>query len=241
MGLAVFTFHNIEIYVIAVDEVCVVRLIHVVQSRVVDEGADASHRDVAHADVGLAAVDEASLGIDTLFMDFRLQCFDELRTSKQNVWLAAIALELTNFGSEGLCERLVGRGDGDSVVANESAISPELVTSGSAVDATDDALRGVISDEERETWDKLVVLRAVVPEHFVERARPAFGHIRELMLKDIGENSDVALRVSADVCAVKGIDDRDAVNLELGEGQRDTSMDFLPREGHTLHVVRIVV
>ncbi len=199
MGLAVFTFHNIEIYVIAVDEVCVVRLIHVVQSRVVDEGADASHGDVAHADVCLAAVDEAGLGVDTLLMDFGLQGFDELRTSEQNVGLAAITLELTNFGSEGLREGLVGRGDGDGVVANESAVSPELVTSGSAVDATDDALGGVISDEEGETWDKLVVLGAVVPEHLVERARPAFGHIRELMLKDVGEDSDVAFRVSADV------------------------------------------
>lgn len=241
MGLSVFALHDIQAKVARVNEVAVVRLVEVVKGRVVDELTNAAHRDSGHADIILAVVDEALLRVVTLFEHFGFQLLKELGAASQDVWLAAVALELTDFISESLGQGLVGRGGRNLVGTDKGSVSPELIARGGSVDATNNARGGVVSDEEGKSRDKLVVLGAVLPKHFVERTRPAFSHVSQLVFKQVGQNGDISFGVSADVGAVKRVNDRDAVKLEFGKGKRDTSMDFLPGEGHTLEVVRVII
>lgn len=239
MGLLVLAVHDVELQVALVDEVDVVRLTQGIQGRVIHELADATHADVSHAELGGAAVEEAGLGVDTLLEDFFFQLSQGSGTAEDEVRLATEAGQLADFGPEELGQRLIGlRGD-DFVRTDGRTVTPGRDEG--TVDTADGTRGGVVGDEGRDARDELRVLGAVLPEHLVERASPAFGHVRELVLEEAGEGGHFAVGVLAGRGTVEGVDDGDTVVLELRQGDGDTGVDFLPRVVDPLEVGRVVV
>src|SRR3546814_8047958 len=64
VGLHVLAFHHHQEEVTGVDKVDEILAAQVVERRVIDEGADAAHGDVRHADVRGTLVDEARLRVE---------------------------------------------------------------------------------------------------------------------------------------------------------------------------------
>src|SRR3546814_18704864 len=80
VGLHVLAFHHHQEEVTGVDKVDEILAAQVVERRVIDEGADAAHGDVRHADVRVTLADEARLRVDALLVDLGFQ-----RTERRSV------------------------------------------------------------------------------------------------------------------------------------------------------------
>ena len=236
--LLVFAVHHHEVDVRLVDEVSTVGVTEVVQGRIVHEGTDTAHGDASEADVRVR-LGEAFLGVDALGGDFLVEVFQEAGTTEDQGRLAAEAGELANFLAEEFADLLLAGNPDDGVGADGRAVAPLDV--GSTVDTSDGAGGGVVRDQRREAGNDLGVLGAVEPEHLVEGAGPAFRHVLELFVEDAGEDREVALGVLGRGGAGGGIDDGKTVVLQLGERQRDASMDFLPGERGALRIGRVGV
>lgn len=246
MHLLVFAFHRVKLESFSVDDVGVVALVaregtggqEVIQGRIVDELTETEQRGDADGDIG--ALGEAGLGEETLGGDFSLKELKEARTAEDHVRLAAITLQLTDFLTETFDDVRLTGGVGERI----GAILPQLLATKGGVtgDTTGgtNVIRGSGLDESLDTSDLLGV-RTIGPEHRVETTSPAFSHVIKLSLEDVRQDSSVTATVLAGAFTSHAVRDGDAIDLQLSQGDRDAGMDFLPRIGDTLGVLRVGV
>lgn len=233
VGLVLLAVHDVEVDVALVDEVGPVGVTEVIEGGVIHELTDALHGDTGQADVR-HALGEASLGERALGGDLQVELLKEARAAEDQGGLATKAGQLADLLAEVLADLLGARDVGDLVRTDSRAVAPEGV--GRAVDATHRAGRRSVGDEGQEAGDFLRVSNAVAPEHGVERLGPALVHVLELLVEQAGQDGDVAIGVLGGGLAGRAVNDGQAVVLQLGEGERDTSVDFLPGEGGALGV-----
>jgi len=249
VGLLVFAIHDVELDGVGVQEVAIAALVtetvplgEVVKGRVVAKLTDSGEADGAHADTLCAG--EATLGVKTLGVDLLLDLLEEVRAAEDRVGLATVTLQLTDLRTEAIDDV----GGAGSVGKLLRTVAPQRV--GATIDAAGgagsvqcDSARdsGARLDEVLDTGDEVSVSRTILPEHRVHASGPALGHVIKLGLEDVRQNGGVTARVLRGGLAGQRVGDRNAIDLELGEGHLDAGVKFLPGIRHTLGVTGYVV